>query len=61
MRSDVFSLRDVLAVASIHPFYATQARYPPDAEAIQIALASAAKELLIPNLRLVPLTTKKDL
>jgi hypothetical protein len=61
MRSNVFSLREILAVASIHPFYAAQVQYPPDAEAIQAALASAAKEPSNTDLRLVPLTVKKDL
>ena len=61
MKSNVFSLREVLAVAKIHPFYADQVRYPPDTKAIQAALDLAAKEQSTPELRLLPLTTKKDL
>jgi hypothetical protein len=61
MKSNVFSLREVLAVAKIHPFYADQVRYPPDTKSIQAALDLAAKEQSAPELRLLPLTTKKDL
>lgn len=30
-----FSLADILAIAQIHPFYASDVKYPPDADTIQ--------------------------
>ena len=61
MQSKVFSLREVLAVARIHPFYAPQVQYPPDSKRVQEALDSAASEQPAAHLHLLPLTTKKDL
>jgi hypothetical protein len=31
-----FSLADILAIAKIHPFYASDVKYPPDADTIQM-------------------------
>ncbi|KAL5051253.1 hypothetical protein BDW71DRAFT_214224 [Aspergillus fruticulosus] len=39
MSSDSFTLSDILAVAKVHPFYAADVKYPPDAGAIQAARA----------------------
>ncbi len=57
----MFSLREVLAAAKIHPFYADHIRYPPDANTLHSAMESAVRDPSAPELRLVPLTTKKVL
>jgi hypothetical protein len=63
MKSAVFSLNEVLAVARIHPFYAADVQYPPDANTLRSAVESAAKDgdQSAQELALVPLTTKKVL
>ncbi|OJI99662.1 hypothetical protein ASPVEDRAFT_148689 [Aspergillus versicolor CBS 583.65] len=55
-----YSLHDILTVASIHPFYRSDAQYPPDAERIKQILEQQ-KDTNTPSLASVPLTYKKDL
>jgi hypothetical protein len=44
----LYSLSDVLAVAKTHPFY-SDARYPPDNEAIRVAHEKASVQNSQPN------------
>ncbi|KAJ2996305.1 hypothetical protein NUW58_g1009 [Xylaria curta] len=60
MDSNIYSLRDILAVASIHPFYHQEREYPPDASAIQVAIQQAAEHSAV-NLKPFPLLWKTDL
>lgn len=62
MELESYSLAEVLAVASIHPFYNSTVEYPPDAGAILEAQVQAAEQTAgTPGLRLQPLLWKKDL
>ncbi|GJC83710.1 hypothetical protein ColLi_06548 [Colletotrichum liriopes] len=56
-----FSLRDVLAIRKIHPFYTSDVMYPPNADAILVARERAAKETGEVDLKYQPLLWKKDL
>lgn len=53
-----YSLRDILSVASKHPFYNREIEYPPNAEEIAQLLDQTA---ITPDLRALPLTHKEDL
>lgn len=55
-----YSLHDILAVASNHPFYQPDIQYPPDAGQISRILKSQA-DGTTPSLADVPLTYKKNL
>lgn len=55
-----FSLADVLAVAKIHPFYTSDAQYPPDADAMHKSRARAALSAAV-DLKTQPLLRKKNL
>lgn len=61
MKYNTFSLNEILAIARIHPFYTAHVQYPPDVETIQAALDLAAADQSAPDLRSLPLTTKKDM
>ncbi|KAF2968959.1 hypothetical protein GQX73_g4599 [Xylaria multiplex] len=61
MDDNFYSLRDVLSVAKIHPFYCQEREYPPDAHAIQIARQEAVEESAEADLKLFPLLWKKHL
>lgn len=56
----MFSLKDVLSIAKIHPFYAAEVCCPPDAGTIQSILASASC-IPAPELWRLPLLTRKNL
>jgi hypothetical protein len=56
-----YSLAAVLEVAKIHPFYNSNIKYPPDAEAIQAALQKAATGSLAINFDSQPLLRKEEL
>ncbi|GJD05305.1 hypothetical protein ColKHC_14130 [Colletotrichum higginsianum] len=56
-----FSLADVLAIRSIHPFYSPHVLYPPNADAIRKARRRAAREAGEMDLKRQPLLWKKDL
>lgn len=49
---DIFTLKDILAVAKIHPFYAFNANYPPDASTIQTAREDASEDAAESDLKL---------
>ncbi|KAF5023464.1 hypothetical protein F66182_4464 [Fusarium sp. NRRL 66182] len=55
-----YPLRDVLTVASIHPFY-SDVKYPPDQKAVEAAIKQAALITKPPDLTLQPLMWKRDL
>jgi hypothetical protein len=55
-----YSLRDILTVASIHPFYRTDIRFPPSPEEINQAIAGQKTTDTLP-LESLPLTRKQDL
>ncbi|OXV08597.1 hypothetical protein Egran_03637 [Elaphomyces granulatus] len=55
-----YSLRDILTVASIHPFYRTDIRFPPSSEEINQAIAGQKNTDTLP-LESLPLTRKQDL
>jgi hypothetical protein len=62
MENELYSLADVLAIANIHPFYAPDIEYPPDADAIHRAMARAVKQPTTEaDLESRPLLQKKDL
>ncbi|KAI0873049.1 hypothetical protein GGS24DRAFT_491062 [Hypoxylon argillaceum] len=61
MDPDVYSLRDILAIARIHPFYRPEIQYPPDKSAIDAARKLEADQLADTNLKLFPLLWKKHL
>ncbi|TQN66997.1 hypothetical protein CSHISOI_08452 [Colletotrichum shisoi] len=56
-----FSLADVLAIRSIHPFYSPHVLYPPNADAIRKARRRAARGAGEMDLKRQPLLWKKDL
>ncbi|KZL79205.1 coenzyme f390 synthetase [Colletotrichum incanum] len=56
-----FSLRDVLAIRKVCPFYTSDVMYPPNANAILAARERAAKETGEVELKCQPLLWKKDL
>ncbi|KAJ0161858.1 hypothetical protein CTA2_5480 [Colletotrichum tanaceti] len=56
-----FSLADVLAIRSIHPFYNPHVLYPPDADAIRTVRRRAARGAGEVDLKRQPLLWKKDL
>ncbi|KAF2827755.1 hypothetical protein CC86DRAFT_438506 [Ophiobolus disseminans] len=41
---DTFTLADILAIANIHPFYACNVKYPPDADTIRMARERASED-----------------
>lgn len=55
-----YPLHDILAVASIHPFYRSDIQFPPDAEHIKNVLGNQ-KDAKTPSLASVPLTYKQGL
>ncbi|KAI2620794.1 hypothetical protein GGS21DRAFT_548515 [Xylaria nigripes] len=62
MDAHVYSLRDVLAVAKIHPFYNQDRKYPPDSHAVQLAQEQAGtRESADVDLRPWPLLWKSQL
>ncbi|KAI9150840.1 hypothetical protein HJFPF1_10617 [Paramyrothecium foliicola] len=56
-----YSPTDVVAVAKIHPFYALNTPYPPDAEKIKAAREEASKKPTEYDLNLQPLLRKAQL
>ncbi|PHH60873.1 hypothetical protein CDD81_1078 [Ophiocordyceps australis] len=56
-----FSLKEVLAVARIHPFYTKDAEYPPDAEAVEAALSLSETDQDALKLESWPLVHKTTL
>ncbi|KAE8380440.1 hypothetical protein BDV26DRAFT_302870 [Aspergillus bertholletiae] len=61
MAPTTFPLREVLAVADIHPFYNPNVQYPPSPEALKSALELAHKQSEDSDLSSRPLVSKKDL
>ena len=53
-----YPLRDILTVASIHPFYRTDIRFPPSPEEINQAIVNQ-KDTDTPTLENLPLTHKQ--
>ncbi|KAK6837668.1 hypothetical protein RU639_001335 [Aspergillus parasiticus] len=61
MAPTTFSLKEVLAVAEIHPFYNPAVEYPPTPETIKSAIELADKRSTDIDLSSLPLVSKKDL
>lgn len=61
MEIEPHSLREVLAIAKIHPFYAKGIRYPPDEKTIQEIRETLAKQEGDDGLKLWPVAWKNDL
>lgn len=55
-----YSLREILSVASRHPFYNREIQYPPNAEEIA-RLLDPQTATAAPELASLPLTHKEDL
>ncbi|CAG8928439.1 unnamed protein product [Penicillium salamii] len=58
--SDYYSIRDILSVASRHPFYNREVQYPPNAKEIA-QLLDPQTQTAVPELRSLHLTQKEDL
>lgn len=56
-----FSLAEILAVAKVHPFYRSDATYPPSPETVAAIKAEVAKESSNTILANQPLLWKKSL
>ena len=55
-----YPLRDILTVASIHPFYRRDIQFPPSQKEIKQAIVGQ-KDTITPPLESHPLTRKQDL
>lgn len=56
------SLAEVLAIAQIHPFYASDVEYPPGADTLQTIRSQSSEEIAdLNDLQQRPLLWKKDL
>jgi hypothetical protein len=58
---DNFTLTDVLSIAKIHPFYAFDVKYPPDADTIRAARERASEDKVELNLKSQPVLRRSSL
>ncbi|KAK5627485.1 hypothetical protein RRF57_003200 [Xylaria bambusicola] len=61
MGIEVYTLQEVLAIASVHPFYHPRTQYPLDASEVQIIRKNATQQTADQNLKSFPLLWKSHL
>jgi len=58
---DAVTLTEILAIAKIHPFYASHIKYPPDEETIRIAREKAGENTAESDLKSAPVLWRSSL